>query len=522
MAAPEPRMRWWGWGVDGGGSELPAGAAALLKDAFGVSGEEAPAVDLSAVSLPDSPPLPAFSDIVGAENVRSDPLARVSHAVGRSYPDLVRIRSGDGLSAPAAVLFPAAMEEVAAVLALAASEGVSVVPFGGGTSVVGGVTPTSSNSISLDLARMNRLVAVDHESLTATFEPGLTGPEAEEALAEHGFTIGHFPQSFEYATIGGFVATRSAGQASTGYGRIDELVRGLKMVTPAGELEVKPFPGTAAGPQLRDMAVGSEGVLGVITEATLRVRPAPESRCFEAWRFGSFAEGVEVFRRMEQAGAAADVQRLSDEAETALSLSLAGSGEEIEAGGCLAITGWEGTEEGVARRREHGLPFLEGATSLGKGPGEAWLRGRYRAPYLRDDLLARGVMVETLETSAVWSNLHALYGAVGDALREALGQAVVMCHVSHLYPTGASLYFTFIAGQDTDDPLGQWRRAKTAACDAIAASGGTITHHHAIGADHAPWMAREVGEAGLEILRAAKERLDPAGIMNPGKLIPPA
>jgi alkyldihydroxyacetonephosphate synthase len=413
---------------------------------------------------------------------------------------------------------------VGAVLAACAAEDLSVVPFGGGTSVVGGVEPLRAGhrgAVTLDLTRM-RGIETDPTSLTAVLGPGHTGPQAEAALAERGYTLGHFPQSFEFATVGGFVATRSAGQASTGYGRIDELVLGVRMSCPAGELVARPFPGTAAGPRLRELTVGSEGVLGVITEATLRIRPAPRARVYEAWRFDSFGEGCEAYRAMEQAEAAADICRLSDEAETALSLARAGSGEQVEPGGSLAIVGFEGEPEEVERRRGRAAGFLKGAgaRNLGEGPGAAWERGRYRAPYLRDDLLDRGVMVETLETSTWWSNLDTLYTAVGDALRSALGQALVLCHVSHLYPSGASLYFTFITAQDAEDPLGQWRRAKTAACDAIASNGGTITHHHAVGRDHAPWMRSEVGDTGLEVLQAAKERLDPAGIMNPGKLLP--
>jgi alkyldihydroxyacetonephosphate synthase len=417
---------------------------------------------------------------------------------------------------------------------------VAVTPFGGGTSVVGGVEPVREGmegAITLDLARLDSTVEVDRVSLTARLDAGLFGPEAERRLAEQGVTLGHFPQSFEYSTVGGWVATRSAGQASTGYGRIDELVEGLRCVTPAGELGTRAVPASAAGPSLRELAVGSEGVLGVICEATVRVRPAPAARRYEGWSFASFEEGCEAFRVMEQAGASADVSRLSDEAESRLSMALASSGSRAERlgrryrrlrgheAGCIAIVGFEGEDEDVERRRRHTAALLRagGGVALGSRPGEAWLGSRYSGPYLRDELLDRRVMVETLETATSWANLGTLHAAVGEALRTALGgrgtPPLVMCHVSHLYPSGASLYFTFLARQE-DDALAQWRAAKTAASEAIVAGGGTITHHHAVGRDHRQWMRAEVGELGIELIRAAKERLDPAGIMNPGKLLP--
>ena len=284
--------------------------------------------------------------------------------------------------------------------------------------------------------------------------------------------------------------------------------------------------------------MGSEGVLGVLCDVTLRVRPLPPVRRYEAWSFRSFAEGCEAFRRMEQEHASPDVARLSDEEETRLTMTLASTGSATEragraylrlrghGGGCLVITGWEGTADEVERRRSASASFLKhgGGLSLGARPGRSWLRNRFATPYLRDEMLDRGVMVETLETAATWSGLRGLYEAVGAALRDSLGARgtppLVMCHVSHLYPSGASLYFTFMARQERGAELDQWRAAKSAACDAIVAAGGTLTHHHAIGRDHAPWMEAEVGERGVALLRAAKEELDPGGIMNPGKLIP--
>jgi alkyldihydroxyacetonephosphate synthase len=391
--------------------------------------------------------------------------------------------------------------------------------------------------IALDLRRI-RGVEVDPVSLTATLGPGLRGPEAEEALRAHGLTIGHFPQSFEYATIGGFAATRSAGQASAGYGRFDDLVTSLAMATPVGELRTLATPHTAAGPSLRQVALGSEGALGAITEVTVRVRPAPEKRRYEAWIAPDFAAGRELVRTMAQADALADVTRLSDESETRVTMGMAptsGAQRSLldaylrlrrRSGGCLMICGWEGEPESVDRRRALSARLLRsgGAAALGERPGRAWERGRYDGPYLRDELLDLGYLIETLETSHTWSRLGDLYRAVGGALDAALRAqgtpGIVMCHLSHAYRDGASLYFTFAARARRGEEIEQWRAVKSAACEAIVDTGGTITHHHAVGRDHAPYMGAEVGDVGIEALRALKARLDPAGIMNPGKLLP--
>jgi alkyldihydroxyacetonephosphate synthase len=538
-------MRWWGWGVDRDAMHLPESAQALIEGSLGVKEAPPARIELDAIELPapriDQGLRERLVQIAGPDAVREDRLARVSHAAGRSYPDLVRLRAGT-ISAPDLVVYPASHDEVLLVIDACAGAGTAVVPFGGGTSVVGGVEPEAGGLegvVSLDLARMSSLLEVDQLSLTARMEPGMTGPGAEQALAAHGLTLGHLPQSWEYGTIGGFAATRSAGQASTGYGRMDKLVLGLRLATPAGDLEISPHPGTAAGPALRELIVGSEGTLGVITEVTVAVRPLPEVRQYEGWSFKSFRAGIDAFRELEQAHAAGDVSRLSDEPETQTSLASAGQnggsrqklarrwlrlrGHEK---GCIAILGFEGEADEALDRanRARMLMRAAGGVRLGKRPGAAWEKQRYRAPYLRDELLDRGVMVETLETATTWSNLDNLYAAVRGALWTSLSERgtppLVLCHVSHLYPSGASLYFTFIAAQQRGQEIEQWRVAKTAACDAIVAAGGTITHHHAIGTDHAPWMRAEVGDLGIELLRAVKEKLDPRGVMNPGKLLP--
>jgi alkyldihydroxyacetonephosphate synthase len=539
-------MRWWGWGEDGHDVALPEHALAMLRSELGID----PAAGARPVALEDVRLTDSRLDgsvrarlvaVVGEQHVLEDRAARVGHAAGRSYPDLVRLRTGELAGAPDAVVVPGSTEQVHTLLAACAEARLAVVPFGGGTSVVGGVDPFADGFpavISLDLHRLDRLLAVDRTSLTATLEGGLFGPEAERLLAAEGLTLGHFPQSFEYSTVGGWVATRSAGQASTGHGRIDELVEGLRLVAPTGEVMQRAVPATAAGPDLRELLVGSEGVLGVICEATLRVRELPAARQYEGWSFRSFEEGCEALRVMEQADGSPDVVRLSDEHETRLSFALAATGSATERagraylrmrgheGGCIAIAGFEGEADDVERRRLHSGALLRagGGLRLGRRPGDAWLRGRYAGPYLRDALLDHGVFVETLETAATWSNLPTLYAAVGDALRKTLSERgtppLVMCHVSHLYRSGASLYYTFLARQQPEDAIEQWHAAKSAACDAIVANGGTITHHHAIGRDHVPWMPAEIGSVGIDLIRAAKQRLDPVGIMNPGKLLP--
>ncbi len=514
---------------------LPEAVRALLADGLGVRagsgpGDSIAGAELPAVRLP-SRTIEALASIVGSVNVRTDDEARIRHLRGKSTPDLLRIRMLDTAGAPDVVVLPSSHEEALGVVRACSQGRVAVVPFGGGTSVVGGLEPSVSEAfsglIALDLRRMNALLDLDQESRLAALEPGLRGPQAEELLGARGYTIGHFPQSFEYATLGGFAAARSSGQASAGYGRFDELVLGLKVATPAGTLVLGRAPRSAAGPDLRQLILGSEGALGVITSLTVQVRPVPEQRVYDGWRFPSFADGVAALRALAQDGPLPTVLRLSDEAETALNLARpAELGTGATAGGCLAIAGYEGRSDEVAGRRAQASRVLErtGARSE-PGAGEAWDRERYRAPYLRDALLDAGALVETLETVGFWSSLGRLYEAVSGALRDSLTAQgtppVILCHVSHVYAAGASLYFTVGCAQ-AEDPLAQWRAAKAAASDAILAAGGSISHHHGVGTDHRDWYAREIGPLGVDMLRAVKARLDPAGVMNPGVLIPTA
>ncbi|WP_246365763.1 FAD-binding oxidoreductase [Nonomuraea rhodomycinica] len=524
-------MLWSGWGDPALARELPEPVRGLLRDLLGVRGPGAPAVPLESVRLPgtalDGRVLAALAGITGAGHVLTSHEARVRHTRGKSTPDLLRMRAGDALDAPDAVVLPGSHAEVAALLELCSRERVAVVPFGGGTSVVGGLTPDRSPGpggaaftgvVALDLSRMNRLVGFDAESRVAELEPGLRAPEAERLLAAHGMTLGHFPQSFEYATLGGFAAARSSGQASAGYGRFDDMVVGLTAATPTGTLELGRAPRSAAGPDLRQLLLGSEGALGVITSLRLRVRPVPAEKVYEGWRFPTFREGAAALRALAQDGPAPTVLRLSDETETMVGLArpdaLGGGGA-----GCLVIAGYEGASVAAARSGAGAVLARHGGEPLGEEPGRAWERGRFSAPYLRDSLLAAGATVETLETACFWSGLPRLYDAVRLALLGALGSPLVMCHISHVYETGASLYFTVVTAQD-GDPVEQWAKAKRATLEAIAGAGGTVSHHHGVGRDHRDAYAEELGPVGVEALRAVKARLDPRGVLNPGVLVP--
>lgn len=525
-------MHWARWGDPALAAPLPDDLKAMLIGALGVSGEPDLAVELADVRLPERT-LPAdlvtaLEAAVGAQNVRSDHETRVRHTRGKSTPDLLRIRAGDGDAAPDLVVCPGDHDEVQGLVEICSRHRAALVPFGGGTSVVGGLAADLegfTGVIAVDLRRLNRLVELDVESQIAHLEPGLLGPEAEALIGEHGFTLGHFPQSFEYASIGGFAAARSSGQASAGYGRFDANVVGLTVATGIGTLELGSSPANAAGPDLRQVVLGSEGAFGIITKVAVRVRTAPAVTTYEAWRFGSFAEGAAAMRTLAQDGPLPTVLRLSDEAETFIGLARPDSVGAEQTPGCLMITGFEGTQERTETTRAGVAAVLDslGGSVVGEAEGRSWAEGRFHGPYLRDSLLDAGVLVETLETAMFWSNMANVYNSVRTALTEALtGQGsppIVLCHISHVYATGVSLYFT-VACKKNGDGLDQWAQAKAAASSAMVGAGATITHHHAVGRDHKPWLAEEIGPVGVQMLRAVKQCLDPAGVLNPGALVP--
>jgi alkyldihydroxyacetonephosphate synthase len=533
-------MRWWGWGDPAHPAGLPAHALEFLRETVGIAERPRPPVALNRVRLPASELSPdalaRLREILGAEHVRDGHSERVLHAAGKGYPDLVRLRRGEPEGAPDAVLYPAGHEQLRALLELCAGSSLAVVPFGGGTSVVGGVAPLRGSHrgvLALDTSRMSGVIGLDERSATVKVQAGIRAPALERHLSARGLTLGHFPQSYEYVSLGGCAATRSAGQASSGYGAIEKMVLGLRLAAPAAEVALPAIPASAAGPGLRQLLVGSEGALGVISELDLRVRPAPRERVYEGVFFEDFAAGEETLRLLAREHALPEVTRLSDEQETRMSLALAGTAGLKDrlgrtylrlrgyGGGCLAILGFEGDGEELACRRRRALALVgeNGGLAVGRAPGEAWLKGRFAAPYLRDELLTYGVMVETLETAAQWSDVAGLHRSVGAAIAEALGAggkggvgespALVMCHLSHVYETGASLYFTLIARQREGAELEQWRAVKQAAGEAIMAGGGTITHHHAVGRDHAPWIEREIGAGGRGGAAGAEVRARP-------------
>ncbi|MEI2711879.1 MAG: FAD-binding oxidoreductase [Nocardioides sp.] len=504
------------WGDPAKAEALPEATRALV-DAF-VGVRDTPAS--SAATLPVAHELPLDELRAAGIEVMTDDETRRLRTRGKSTPDLLRARAGDLCDAPDAVLRPASHAQVTTVLAWAVAHHVAVVPFGGGTCVTGGLAARRdgfAGLVSLDLMRLDRLLDVDSISMTATLQPGMRAPDAEVALAQHGFTLGHFPQSFEHASIGGFAATRSSGQASAGFGRFDDMVVGLRVATPIGDLALGTSPANAAGPDLREVVLGSEGTLGVITEVTVRIRSLATEESYDAWTFPSFSEGSDAMRRAAQAGLLPTVFRLSDEPETMVNLASQSDigGESVT--GCLMIVGHEGT---ITQDALAALLTDAGGTCLGPERAAGWKHGRFHAPYLRDSLLDVGVLVETLETATFWSRRDEVYLAVRACLETSLGEGtLVLCHISHVYETGCSLYFT-IAARQGDDPLTQWEQAKAKVNDVLMEHGATITHHHAVGTDHRPWLAQEIGPVGVAMLRALKAAVDPAGVLNPGVLIP--
>lgn len=532
------------WGAPASPIELSRSAREFLRARLGESAPR-PAHNLAEAGVPpsrlDGAAREDLAAVLGAGQVDTSRWARIRHSGGSSLSDYVQQRDAVFPHPVDAVLLPATHDEVLAVLAVCQRRGIAVVPFGGGTSVVGGVTPEDGGRgavVAVALDRMAELLEVDEVSLTARVQPGITGPTLERLLEARGLHWGHLPQSWERATVGGYVATRSAGQASTGYGRSDESVEAITVATPAGTVRLGRAPSSAAGPDLRQVFIGSEGVLGLVTEVTLRVRRLPRYRRYEGLIFPDFGSGVRALRALAQADLSATVMRLSDGAETEATLAMSGpqgSAKDLLErylrlrgvhGGCLAILGWEGVSPAAtaARRRAAWVALKKhGAVSLGGRVGDAWRRHRFDGPYLRDVLLDDGCIVETLETATHWSTLGPLHQAVSDAVRGALAgegyEPIVLCHVSHVYATGASLYFTAIAPAQADREA-QWRAAKRAASEVIMTHGATITHHHAVGTDHRPYLATEVGDIAVDLLRAVKATVDPAGILNPGKLLP--
>jgi len=520
-------MKWWGWGEEGETFPLPdpEGFWTYVRQRLGETGESPRIDSLEAVDVRPSRlegrDLEALRRAAGESAVATEPAVRAVHSFGKGYCDVVRLRRGEVSNPTDAVVWPETEEQVAAILDLAAGRGIAVIPFGGGTSVVGGLQPAPDRPcITLHLGRLHRILAVDTVADTVTAEAGILGPALEQQLNARGFTLGHFPQSFQYSSLGGWIATRSAGQKSTLYGKIEERLHSLRMVYPGGDLSTPEVPAAAAGPNLNQAVAGSEGVLGVITRATMRLAPLPEHRDFRGYLFQSFHEGLEACRQLVRCELRPAVLRLSDEPETETTIAMRAPSAAVRA--ALLILGFEGIEQEVSWGWEQAESVLSryGAQSLGQGPGEAWDRSRYDAPYLRDLLLDHGIMADTLETATTWGHYLDLYRAVREAMATALGErGQVMAHLSHSYSDGGSIYYTFLAPHEKGNELGQWQRVKSAATQAIVEHGGALSHHHGIGSDHRPWMAAYLGAGGVRALAALKQAFDPRGIMNPGKLL---
>lgn len=527
--------RWNGWGDETIDYPLPENAAAFLAERVG-PGTPPKDAHLAELVLAVPP-----SRLVDHPLINQDPLRRLQHARGQSLPDWVALRYGRIPAFPDGVATPSSTEEVNQLLRFAARHNVQVIPYGGGTSVVGHINPEANEQpvLTINMQRLSKLQRLDGISQLATFGAGVQGPDLEAQLRANGYTLGHFPQSFEYSTLGGWIATRSSGQQSLGYGRIEALFAGGVMLTPAGRLEMPPHPASAAGPDLRHLVLGSEGRLGIITEATVRISALPEREDFHAIFFPDFGSGLIAVRQIMQAGLPLSMLRLSTAVETATTLALAGREQligllerllamrSVADDKCMLLVGFSGGNDLVkaARRAVLNIASSQGGVHVGRTFGSQWHKGRFHTPYLRNTLWEKGYAVDTLETAVPWEDVPATLTAIENALRPALEpwneQVHLFTHLSHMYSHGASIYTTYLfrLAADPDETMQRWRTMKEAASQAIVAHQGTISHQHGVGVDHAPYLLAEKGVLGLAALRDVFRRFDPQGIMNPGKLL---
>ena len=558
MSEDRFRHKWWGWGP----AHLEYDMASRTDfwpfiERVGEFEHRRPVfepVERSRVTLParrtDTPLERALRAVLTPEQIRTDDDDRLAHAYGRSYRDLVRIRSGGVDSAPDLVVYPHGHDDVVEVVRACQEHDAALVPFGGGTNVVGAVEHRGAQTrvrVTLDLRRMNRLLRVDRASMTVEIEAGAFGPEIEEMLEREGLALGHHPDSFVYSTLGGWIATRSAGSHSNAYGKIEDMLVATRVVTPTGVLETRAYPAASHGPDWNRVVLGSEGALGVITAATLRVHPLPEFEEYRMLLFHSFEDGVAALHECVENGFMPSVARLSDEGETELifaakppSRGLAKTALERGVKRLLRVRGYvrpaalvlgfEGPEVTTRPLRDEVLKRCKhhGAFDLGRGAGEKWKRTRYDVPYLRDYMMDYALLCDAFETATVWSRVRELYRdgvrSLQEAYRSETGHGGYLgCHLSHLYDTGACLYFTIgVRAREGASPAemsAQYTAIKAAASEAFVRNGGTLSHHHAVGYEHAPWMSREHSEPALRALARIKDELDPKGIMAPGNLL---
>lgn len=555
MTIDRTTLRWNGWGLARQANPMPADARqwAWIEETLGLSHLPAtPAVALKDIRLPhcrlDEAMLARLRDIVGGNQLRTDDYERAFHARGKSYHDLLYLRAGKLDMAPDAVVYPRSADEVLAVVKLCADEDIALIPFGGGSSVVGGVNAMAkalgSAVLTLDTTLMTRIVQIDKMSMTARIEAGIYGPALEEQLQNHGVTLGHYPQSFPYSTLGGWIAARGAGQQSNRYGKAEKWLVSATLATPKGFWTTEATPASAAGPNLNQLVAGSEGTLGVICEAVVKIHELPERKDYRGYLFKSFATGIDAARRINHAEIPVAMVRLSDAAETHFFQAVSGSGggglkaklqraylkmKGFNDAPCLMLIGHEGNKETViwAQEQTEGICKGLGALALGTGPGKRWYHGRFNSPSMRDPMMDRGIGIDTLETATHWSNIGKLHDKVVEAIENAMAanmpeqhaRGIAMAHVSHSYPDGASLYFTFVFPRQLDREVEQWQAIKRAASDTLLMNGGTISHHHGVGVDHVPWLGEEKGKIGFSLLKATKREMDPKGVLNPGKLL---
>ncbi|MEO7920518.1 MAG: FAD-binding oxidoreductase [Thermoanaerobaculia bacterium] len=527
--------RWNGWGDSLVSRKLTDAAVTHLESLIGPGSVPVDAtLDSVVASVPASR--------LGAHPFLSfDAESRVRHARGQSFPDWLALRCGRLPVVPDAVASPSDAEDVRELMVRARAWNARLIPFGGGTSVVGHVNPQAGDSpvITVDLQELSRLKDLAAGSQLATFGAGILGPDLEAHLRAAGFTLGHFPQSFEFSTLGGWIAARSSGQQSLGFGRIERLFAGGRLVSPAGTLDLPPFPASAAGLDLKEAVLGSEGRLGILTEATVRVTPLPSREEFPSVFFGSFEEGLDAARALAQARLPISMIRLATATETVTTLTLARPSRSLDLferylafrgaaeGKSLLILALAGSDRVVRFARAELLRITSQHGGL-VGPaalGRHWQKNRFLGPYLRNALWERGYGVDTFETAADWSRVPPLLAGIEESLRTALvpfGERThAFTHLSHVYPTGSSLYTTVIfrLAKDPDETQMRWQAIKSGVCEAIVRHGGTISHQHGVGLDHRPYLGAEKGELGLRAIGELCRTFDPDGLMNPGKLI---
>jgi alkyldihydroxyacetonephosphate synthase len=537
MSKENGMQRWNGWGDDRIHPEFPRKGRDLLAERIG-SGQPWPDYPMETLMArePESrlPRHPLIS---------VDPRLRLVHAHGQSLPDWVRMRGATLDRFPDGVGQPTSRQDVEALLEFAAAHDIAVIPYGGGTSVVGHleVPEIEKPVLSLSFKRLNRMLDIDTASLLATFEAGIRGPDLEAHLNPKGFTLGHYPQSFEYSTLGGWVATRSSGQQSRHYGRIEQLFAGGELLTSRGCLRLPPYPASGAGPDLRHLVLGSEGRLGVLTNVVVRISPLPEKDIIHAVFFPSWDNGKQAVQSLAASGTRFSMVRLSNAAETTTHLALAGHEREIawlnrylnfrgisRSDACLCLVGFTGSRQQVASAKAETSSLLRPfkGVSAGTAIGRAWKQNRFRSAYLRNTLWDLGYAVDTLETAVIWPNVNQAVAAIERSLRQALlawdERVHVFTHLSHVYPTGSSIYATFVfrLAPTPEETLERWRALKQAGSRAVVEAGGTITHQHGIGTDHQPYLAAEKGPVGIAALQHVFSYFDPDRRMNPGKLVP--